>query len=270
MSGTLPSSADDPDDDEGSDGTDRAPEETSGARTDGGAAESDAVRTRRPPASDGVESSASVDADSQLGDVEPSSPDGAADADTGDNEGVRICWIDDDGADDLIGALAPETARTILGAVHEEPQTASELADAADTSVQNVRHHVSKLVDTGLVEATDTRYSVKGREMTVYGPADDRVVVAVGGESERSSLLDSLRGLGGAVAVLAGASLLVQSLFGAEVATLSGPETAPRIGDAVGGTGGAILGTVSPGVAFLVGGLLVLATLVAADRVRTR
>ncbi|MFC6794449.1 hypothetical protein ACFQFH_08985 [Halobaculum halobium] len=55
------------------------------------------------------------------------------------------------------------------------------MADAADTSVQNVRHHVSKLVDTGLVEATDTRYSVKGREMTVYGPADDRVVVAVGG-----------------------------------------------------------------------------------------
>ena len=171
---------------------------------------------------------------------------------------------------DVIQAVSSDTAQQILSTLDDDPATASDIAAAIDTSVQNVRHHVSKLVDAGLVESVDTRYSVKGREMTVYGPADDRVVVAVGGESERSSLLDSLRGLLGAVAVLAGASVLVQSVFGAEVATLSGPETVPRIGDAVGATGGATLGALSPGVAFLAGGLLVLATLVAADRVRAR
>lgn len=187
---------------------------------------------------------------------------------SGNAGGVRVCWLNDDDADDLIGALAPETARTILSAVHETPRTASELAETADTSVQNVRHHVSKLTDAGLVEAVDTRYSVKGREMTVYGPPDDRVVVAVGGESERSSLLDSLGGLSGAAAVLAGASLLVQALFGAGVRSLSGPATAPRVGDSVGTTGGALLGTLPPGVAFLAGGLLVLATVLAVDRLR--
>jgi len=291
MSGTLPTSQDDPDDAEGSEGSDRVPDETNGARTDetdgansaradGGTADSDAVSPRRPAASERTASSASTDTEPSTVDDDPSpvgaDPTGTGRAETasspadGDDESVRVCWIDDESADDLIGALAPQTARTILGAVHEEPRTASELADAADTSVQNVRHHVSKLVDAGLVESVDTRYSVKGREMTVYGPADDRVVVAVGGESERSSLLDSLRGLLGAVAVLAGASVLVQSVFGAEVATLSGPETVPRIGDAVGATGGATLGALSPGVAFLAGGLLVLATLVAADRVRAR
>ncbi|MXR42192.1 helix-turn-helix domain-containing protein [Halobaculum sp. WSA2] len=305
MSGTLPSSPDDPED-EGSDGSDRAPEgtsgaradETSGTRPDGGTADPDAASPNRPATSERTASSASTDvepspdAESSTVNADPS-PVGAdptatergaverddhagqiddVDGDAGDttDESVRVCWIDDESADDLIGALAPGTARTILGAVHEEPRTASELADAADTSVQNVRHHVSKLTDAGLVQSVDTRYSVKGREMTVYGPADDRVVVAVGGESERSSLLDSLRGLLSAVAVLAGASLLVQALFGSEVATLSGPETVPRIGDAVGATGGATIGTVSPGLAFLAGGLLVLATLVAVDRVRTR
>lgn len=300
MSGTLPSNPDDPDD-EGSDGSDRAPEGTNGARADeasgpradGGTADPDAASPSRPATSERAAASASTDAEPSP-DAERSAADGdpspvGADPtatereaverdghagpidDAGDDdESVRVCWIDDESADDLIGALAPGTARTILGAVHEEPRTASELADAADTSVQNVRHHVSKLTDAGLVQSVDTRYSVKGREMTVYGPADDRVVVAVGGESERSSLLDSLRGLLSAVAVLAGASLLVQALFGSEVATLSGPETVPRIGDAVGATGGTTLGTVSPGLAFLAGGLLVLATLVAVDRVRTR
>lgn len=307
MSGTLPSSQDDPDDAEGSDGSDRVPDGTSGApadgangtRADGGAADSDAVSPRRPATSERTTSSTSTDTEpSPVGDdrspvgADPTATDrdaagpgghvqrdGADDPETaeaadcpgdGDDESVRVCWMDDENADDLIGALAPGTARTILGAVHEEPRTASELAEAADTSVQNVRHHVSKLADAELVESVDTRYSVKGREMTVYGPADDRVVVAVGGESDRSSLLDSLRGLLGAVAVLAGASILVQSLFGAGVATLSGPETVPRIGDAVGATGGGTIGTLSPGVAFLAGGLLVLATLVAVDRVRAR
>ncbi|WP_348608752.1 helix-turn-helix domain-containing protein [Halobaculum rarum] len=310
MSGTLPSSQDDPDDAEGSDGSDRVPDETNGARADGadganstradgGTADSDAVSPRHPATSERTTSSAPTDTEpSTVGDDpspvgadptaadrdaaehgdhvqrdEADGPEGAEAVDgpaDGGDESVRVCWIDDESADDLIGALAPQTARTILGAVHEEPRTASELADAADTSVQNVRHHVSKLVDAGLVETADTRYSVKGREMTVYGPADDRVVVAVGGESERSSLLDSLRGLLSAVAVLAGASVLVQSVFGPEVATLSGPETVPRIGDAVGATGGATIGTLSPGVAFLAGGLLVLATLVAVGRIRAR
>ncbi|WP_435064777.1 ArsR/SmtB family transcription factor [Halobaculum sp. EA56] len=265
MSGTLPSEADDPDPDsddgDGSAGADGGPESASDPRADGGAAaERDA-----PGASAAGRERSERDRDDGVA----TGRDGAPEDGEGDG-GIRVCWIDDESADDVIGALAPETARTILSTVHDEPKTASELADSADTSVQNVRHHVSKLVDAGLIEATDTRYSVKGREMTVYGPADDRVVVAVGGGSDRSSLLDSLRGLLGAVAVLAGASVLVQSLFGTGVATLSGPETAPRIGDAVGGSAGSALGTLPPGVAFLAGGLLVLATVVAVDRLRGR
>lgn len=274
MSGTLPSSPDDSTDAEGAAGDDASDGDASDPRADGGAATgSDAstpVSLPEDATTDAADETERTETTASAGAASEAAADPEDGTPTGSDQQVRVCWLDDDGADDLIGALAPETARRILTAVHEEPRTASELADAADTSVQNVRHHVSKLVDAGLVETVDTRYSVKGREMTVYGPTDDRVVVAVGGESDRSSLTDSLGGFLGALAVLAGASLLVQALFGAGVTALSGPETAPRIGDAVGATGGAALGALPPGAAFFAGGLLVLATVVAVGRLRER
>jgi len=251
-------------------------ESMSGSRSPGtsdpepdGDAPAGADDTSAEPAELGSDGGTAVGSDAAAGSTEGPGESGAPGGD--DGGGVRVCRLEDDDADALIDALAPGTARSILSAVHEEPRTASELADRVDTSVQNVRHHVSKLVDAELVEAADTRYSVKGREMTVYGPADDGVVVAVGGD-ERSSVLDSLRSLLGAAAVLAGASLLVQALFGAGAATLSGPDTAPRVGDAASATdaGGALLGVLPPGMAFLGGGLLVLATVLAADRLRGR
>lgn len=223
-------------------------------------------------------------------DVDPLNGDGtAADAGAGDDTAVdpvgdvdgepaeddeagevRVCWLDDDDADALIGSLSSETARSLLTALHDEPHTASQLANALDTSVQNVRHHVGNLREAGLVRVVGTRYSVKGREMTVYGPANERLVVAVGGDDDRRSFLDSLRGLLGALALLGGASLLVQWAFAGGVADLGGPATAPRIGDAVGGGSAVALGVLPPGVAFLAGGLLVLATVLLVERVRER
>ncbi|WP_435147303.1 ArsR/SmtB family transcription factor [Halobaculum sp. P14] len=190
-------------------------------------------------------------------------PAGAADGD------IRVCWLDDDDADTLIGALSSGTARTLLSALHDSPSTASELADAADTSVQNVRHHLGNLQDAGLVEDAGTRYSVKGREMTVYAPADERVVVAVGNDTDRSSFLDSLKGLIGTLAVLGVGAAAVEWAFGLGAVSLTGPASAPRVGDAVSSVStGPLLGLVSPGAAFIAGGLLVLATVFVANRLR--
>lgn len=195
----------------------------------------------------------------------PDAPDGV-EAD----DAVRVCWLDDEDADALIGSLSSETARSLLTALHEDPRTASQLATVADTSVQNVRHHLSNLQDAGLVAVVGTRYSVKGREMTVYGPANERLVVAVGGDGDRTSFLDSLQGLLGVLGLLGGASLLVQWAFGTGVADLGGPTTTPRIGDSMGETAGTAFGVLPPGVAFLCGGLLVLLTVLAIDRLGDR
>jgi DNA-binding transcriptional ArsR family regulator len=179
----------------------------------------------------------------------------------GDGE-LRVMSLTDDDAERLIGSVSSETARSILTALEEHPATASELADTVSTSLQNVRHHLGNLQEAGLVEVAGTRYSVKGREMKVYAPTQDSLVV-VGSDADKERFLDSLDRLVGLVAVLALGAFAVQRAFGTGVVDLGGPGTAPRVGDSVGEAAGPILGLVSPGVAFLAGGLLVVALLAA-------
>lgn len=183
-----------------------------------------------------------------------------------DDGGTRLLWLDDDEAESLIGSLSSDTARSVLTALHEEPRTASELADEVDTSLQNVRHHLTNLEEADLVEPAETRYSVKGREMTVYAPVNESLVVCVGDSEERSSFLSSLRQLIGAGVALVLGSLFVHFAFGTGVSGVSGP-TSPRVADSVGGTG-ELFGMLSPAAAFLAGGLVVLAV-VGLQRYRT-
>jgi len=179
----------------------------------------------------------------------------------------RVLWFDDEDAEELLGSLSSDTARAVLTSLHREPSTASALADEVDTSLQNVRYHLDNLESAGLVDVVDTEYSVKGREMNVYGPTDDPLVVCVGGDGNRDDIFDSLTEYVGVAALLAFASLLVQFAFGTGVADLGGPGTVPRVGDSL-ASGGALVGLVSPGVAFLAGGVLVLAAVVTLQYVR--
>lgn len=172
---------------------------------------------------------------------------------------LRVLWLDDDESEQLISSLSSETARSLLTSLYESPATASELSETVDTSLQNIRHHLTNLQEAGLVQVSDTRYSVKGREMNVYAPTDESLVVCVGREDDRSTFLDSLKRLVGTVTLLGLLSLVVQFTFGTSVTGVGGPGSAPRIGDSIGGTAGPLLGLIPPGVAFLAGGLLVLA-----------
>ncbi|WP_251328437.1 ArsR/SmtB family transcription factor [Haloplanus pelagicus] len=178
----------------------------------------------------------------------------------GDGE-LRVLSLTDDDADDLIGSISSETARSILAALEESPATASELAENVSTSLQNVRHHLGNLEEVGLVEVADTRYSVKGREMKVYAPTEDSLVVCVGSDANKERFLDSLERFVGVLGLLAVGAVAIQRAFGAGVVDLGGPGTTPRVGDGVGSAAGPLLGLVPPGLAFLAGGLLVVAVL---------
>jgi len=212
----------------------------------------------------------------------PSLPDA-----TPEDREPRVVGVDDDDADDLIAALGSETAREILTRLHDEPATKSELADAVDTSLQNVQYHLSKLDGADLVDVVDTTYSEKGREMDVYAAADEPLVLFAG-DSEAShgikSALMRLLGGYGIIGLAAVAAQQVLSVAGptARVTTTTGGGDAAT-GDGAdgpgiettpegGGGGGEIDGTVEyvvdplaeyavsllePGVVFFVGAALV-------------
>ncbi|WP_117591118.1 ArsR/SmtB family transcription factor [Haloprofundus halophilus] len=189
----------------------------------------------------------------------PSTPDTSA----ADEAEPRVIGVDSEDADDLLSALSSDTARTLLSKLHDEPDTPSGLASRVDSSLQNVQYHLKKLEGAGLVDVVDTVYSEKGREMNVYAPADRPLVVFAGRESESAGLKTALKRLLASVGILAAASFVVQIVATGEVPFLAQ--------SASGGDGGTELTTSAvettastapafpPGLAFFLGGLVVLA-----------
>jgi len=169
---------------------------------------------------------------------------------------ARVVGVDSTDAAAVIDAVGSETARAVLESLHEQPSTASGLADRVDCSLQTVGYHLDNLADAGLVEVVDAATSEKGREMDVYGPADGPVVVYAG-EADESDLRSVLGRLVSALGLLAVGSLLVQELFGGTAE----PAAAEMTADTAAGSGGgaAAAGGVEPGLVFFAGGLVVLA-----------
>jgi DNA-binding transcriptional ArsR family regulator len=185
----------------------------------------------------------------------------------------RVIGVDSDDADDLLGALSSETARELLAALHENPATPSDLAEQIDTSLQNAQYHLGKLEDADVIQVVDTVYSEKGREMTVYAPADQPLVVFAGNEEKTTGLKSALSRLLGAFGALGLLSVAIQYAYGdglgldglfastggdaqsADGGGMGTMETADATREAAEAAGSAI----PPGLLFFAGGALVLA-----------
>lgn len=79
-----------------------------------------------------------------------------------------------------VQALASETAQAILSTLSDEPATATDVADAVDTSLQNAQYHIERLVRADIVEPVETWYSAKGKEMPVYALTAEELVIQFG------------------------------------------------------------------------------------------
>ena len=96
------------------------------------------------------------------------------------NEDSLVLGLADQETNSVFSVLSSELARSILDQLYDSPATQSELAACEDTSIQNVSYHLENLVEAGLVEVVDQWYSEKGREMDVYAPAGDSLVLIAG------------------------------------------------------------------------------------------
>ncbi|THE65573.1 ArsR family transcriptional regulator [Salinadaptatus halalkaliphilus] len=176
---------------------------------------------------------------------------------------LRVVDVDHDEADELFDVLSSETRRNAYRCLFDEPATASELATRLDTSVQNVSHHVSMLEEATLVEPVGKRYSEKGNEMVVYGPASDPLVF-VGREEIRPQVDRSLSEVVTGLGIIAAGSLFVQwgiyELLARQGTNAAGIETASRATE-LEGTQGLLAWLVfeagEPGLIFFVGCLLI-------------
>ena len=114
-----------------------------------------------------------------------------------DEREPRLVDLDEETADEVFTALSSGTTRTIFLELHKAPQTASDLSDVTETSVQNVQYHIEKLLDADLIEVVDTWYSERGSEMKVYAPQDESLVLFAGRDKQGTlrSLLNRVVGV---------------------------------------------------------------------------
>jgi len=158
----------------------------------------------------------------------PSEPDPT----TADDADPRVVGVESDDADELLSALSSATARNLLCALHEDPAPPAELADRVDTSLQNAQYHLEKLEAAGAVKVVDTAYSEKGREMDVYAPADQPLVIFAGDREESTSIRTALTRLLGGFGALALASAVIEQVAGDGLARFFGAGGGPTGADA--------------------------------------
>ena len=165
-----------------------------------------------------------------------------------DDKEPRVVGLDSDEADDLLAAISSETARETLSTLHDDSAPASGVADRIDTSIQNAQYHLDRLETAGLIEAAGTAYSEKGREMTVYAPADGALVVVAGPEENSSGLRSALTQLLGGIGAIALGSVVVDRLArtGAAPAPRSSTDDAAVSSDGAAGAAANASGTTEP------------------------
>lgn len=158
---------------------------------------------------------------------------------------LKVLGVDEEGTGDVFEALSSDTAREVLTEIYDDPAPSSEIADRLGMSLQSVSYHLENLSDAGIIRVADTQYSEKGKEMKIYAPAEDPVVLFVGTEDRRMGFLDVFKRLVGATGLLLLGSiyLYISGAFGA----------ADSSDDSI------IEGVfATPGVEFLLGGLFIL------------
>lgn len=90
----------------------------------------------------------------------------------------------------VLDALGSEAARTLVAELEEKPDTTSGLAERTDMTLQNVAYHLERLEAVDLVEAVDTHYSSRGREMDVYALVHAPLVL-VGGDADAQEVVSN-------------------------------------------------------------------------------
>jgi len=147
---------------------------------------------------------------------------------------VIVLQPGDERAQKIGKAIASQTANDILHILSQGQKTASDLTGLLNIPMGTLKYHIDNLLEAGLVEIAETRYSVKGREVKVYRLKDQLVIVAPKMTNIRSILL-KYASLFAIVIVASMAMLAILPLFQAPPPDMV---SAPAFSEDGGGGGG--------------------------------
>jgi DNA-binding transcriptional ArsR family regulator len=137
-------------------------------------------------------------------------------------EDIIVLEPGDQRAQKIGKAISSQTANDILQLISDGPKTATDLTDSLHIPMSTIKYHLDNLLEAGLLEVTETRYSVKGREIKVYGVPNRLLIVAPKMTNIRSILLKYASLF--AVVILASLVMFaIVPLFQAQPATAPAP-----------------------------------------------
>ena len=144
-------------------------------------------------------------------------------------EDVIVIQPGDERAQKIARAMASQTANAVIQAFGSGPLTSSEVARRMGIPITTASYHIDNLLDAGLLEVMETRWSEKGREVKVYGLANQVLIIA-SPESDLRSVLQKYATLFGIVVL---ASLGLWALLPAVLPALGGVPPEPRLAGGV-------------------------------------
>jgi len=121
----------------------------------------------------------------------------------------------DERAQKIAKAMGSQTASDILQILGEGPRSLTDITERLNIPMNTAKYHIENLLDAGLIAVSETRYSIKGREVKIYTLTNRLLVVAPRHSNVRSLLL-KYASLFGIVALGSVLILVISPLFGPE------------------------------------------------------
>ena len=103
---------------------------------------------------------------------------GGEPVDSRNREPVIILEPGDERAQKIAKAIASRTAGQILQVLEEGPAPLSTISEMLEVPISGLTYHIANLMDAGIIEVAEERYSVKGRPVKFYALKKQILVVA--------------------------------------------------------------------------------------------
>jgi DNA-binding transcriptional ArsR family regulator len=104
-------------------------------------------------------------------------------------ENVVFLEPGDERAQKIAKAMGSQTASDILQSLGEHPKSLTAITEQLAIPMNTAKYHIENLLDAGLIAVSETKYSVKGREVKLYTLTNQLLIVAPKQSAVRSILL---------------------------------------------------------------------------------